>query len=98
MERALLQRVLPMVACSPIGSAWSSLIRSLQLRPFPVTSLAIAVCLFLCRTNPFPSFIFTELPMRPFLIQKQKRPPATGSVSYTHLRAHETPEHLVCRL
>src|SRR5678816_4528909 len=21
-----------------------------------------------------------------------------GSVSYTHLRAHETPEHLVCRL
>src|SRR5678815_3846555 len=23
---------------------------------------------------------------------------ATGAVSYTHLRAHETPEHLVCRL
>src|SRR5678816_4645336 len=23
---------------------------------------------------------------------------APGSVSYTHLRAHETPEHLVCRL
>ena len=23
---------------------------------------------------------------------------AVGSVSYTHLRAHETPEHLVCRL
>src|SRR5678815_4430911 len=22
----------------------------------------------------------------------------TGAVSYTHLRAHETPEHLVCRL
>src|SRR5678816_1396949 len=22
----------------------------------------------------------------------------TGPVSYTHLRAHETPEHLVCRL
>ena len=21
-----------------------------------------------------------------------------GPVSYTHLRAHETPEHLVCRL
>src|SRR5665254_20989 len=29
-----------------------------------------------------------------------KRPCATPttSVSYTHLRAHETPEHLVCRL
>src|SRR5678815_721409 len=24
--------------------------------------------------------------------------PITVSVSYTHLRAHETPEHLVCRL
>eukprot|EP00658_Telonema_sp_P-2_P064679 TRINITY_DN53853_c0_g1_i1.p2 TRINITY_DN53853_c0_g1~~TRINITY_DN53853_c0_g1_i1.p2 ORF type:complete len:106 (-),score=30.62 TRINITY_DN53853_c0_g1_i1:56-373(-) len=24
--------------------------------------------------------------------------PTTPSVSYTHLRAHETPEHLVCRL
>ena len=23
---------------------------------------------------------------------------STLSVSYTHLRAHETPEHLVCRL
>ena len=22
----------------------------------------------------------------------------TNTVSYTHLRAHETPEHLVCRL
>eukprot|EP00658_Telonema_sp_P-2_P022843 TRINITY_DN19143_c0_g1_i1.p1 TRINITY_DN19143_c0_g1~~TRINITY_DN19143_c0_g1_i1.p1 ORF type:complete len:115 (+),score=12.56 TRINITY_DN19143_c0_g1_i1:146-490(+) len=25
-------------------------------------------------------------------------PPALVAVSYTHLRAHETPEHLVCRL
>src|SRR5678815_565603 len=24
--------------------------------------------------------------------------PTTRAVSYTHLRAHETPEHLVCRL
>ena len=24
--------------------------------------------------------------------------PGTAAVSYTHLRAHETPEHLVCRL
>ena len=23
---------------------------------------------------------------------------SSGAVSYTHLRAHETPEHLVCRL
>eukprot|EP00658_Telonema_sp_P-2_P052233 TRINITY_DN4042_c0_g1_i3.p2 TRINITY_DN4042_c0_g1~~TRINITY_DN4042_c0_g1_i3.p2 ORF type:complete len:106 (+),score=13.02 TRINITY_DN4042_c0_g1_i3:700-1017(+) len=25
-------------------------------------------------------------------------PASIGAVSYTHLRAHETPEHLVCRL
>ena len=25
-------------------------------------------------------------------------PAVSGPVSYTHLRAHETPEHLVCRL
>src|SRR5678816_563602 len=25
-------------------------------------------------------------------------PPNSPAVSYTHLRAHETPEHLVCRL
>src|SRR5678815_5323850 len=25
-------------------------------------------------------------------------PPTPDAVSYTHLRAHETPEHLVCRL
>src|SRR5678815_2788536 len=25
-------------------------------------------------------------------------PNGAGTVSYTHLRAHETPEHLVCRL
>ena len=27
-----------------------------------------------------------------------RNPPAVAPVSYTHLRAHETPEHLVCRL
>src|SRR5678815_6035880 len=26
-----------------------------------------------------------------------RRSPCSNSVSYTHLRAHETPEHLVCR-
>ena len=27
-----------------------------------------------------------------------QHPPRSAPVSYTHLRAHETPEHLVCRL
>ena len=34
------------------------------------------------------------------LIAMRKKASAVGlwTVSYTHLRAHETPEHLVCRL
>eukprot|EP00658_Telonema_sp_P-2_P029309 TRINITY_DN22308_c0_g1_i2.p1 TRINITY_DN22308_c0_g1~~TRINITY_DN22308_c0_g1_i2.p1 ORF type:complete len:111 (-),score=26.19 TRINITY_DN22308_c0_g1_i2:42-374(-) len=31
-------------------------------------------------------------------VQKARPCPAWRAVSYTHLRAHETPEHLVCRL
>ena len=27
-----------------------------------------------------------------------EKKPSVAAVSYTHLRAHETPEHLVCRL
>ena len=35
--------------------------------------------------------------MQLFMEIHEKQQPAM-SVSYTHLRAHETPEHLVCRL
>src|SRR5678815_1955094 len=38
-----------------------------------------------------------EAVRRPFKIQEGKAT-GPGAVSYTHLRAHETPEHLVCRL
>eukprot|EP00658_Telonema_sp_P-2_P047047 TRINITY_DN35541_c0_g1_i1.p1 TRINITY_DN35541_c0_g1~~TRINITY_DN35541_c0_g1_i1.p1 ORF type:complete len:117 (+),score=31.75 TRINITY_DN35541_c0_g1_i1:152-502(+) len=31
-------------------------------------------------------------------VSRSSGPTSVGSVSYTHLRAHETPEHLVCRL
>ena len=31
-------------------------------------------------------------------IEKTKEEGCKAPVSYTHLRAHETPEHLVCRL
>ena len=31
-------------------------------------------------------------------IEPRKITAIIGPVSYTHLRAHETPEHLVCRL
>src|SRR5674536_300051 len=40
-----------------------------------------------------PERFFTAAPRRRPL-RRSARPP----VSYTHLRAHETPEHLVCRL
>src|SRR5678815_2594037 len=33
-----------------------------------------------------------------FKIESHNHPSALEPVSYTHLRAHETPEHLVCRL
>src|SRR5678815_1981773 len=34
-----------------------------------------------------------------FMVVRNSGPPMNQSpVSYTHLRAHETPEHLVCRL
>ena len=32
------------------------------------------------------------------LVQIDRAKEVCGAVSYTHLRAHETPEHLVCRL
>src|SRR5678816_3378206 len=34
----------------------------------------------------------------PTLTSPDLAQPGNGPVSYTHLRAHETPEHLVCRL
>jgi len=41
----------------------------------------------------------TENPqLKCYALLAMKHLKTTGSVSYTHLRAHETPEHLVCRL
>src|SRR5678815_4323527 len=39
-----------------------------------------------------------NMPMTDIAIDKVFIGSCTNSVSYTHLRAHETPEHLVCRL
>src|SRR5678815_5466539 len=48
-----------------------------------------------------------QYPQKRPLIRLTERPPQletpfdvfdAGPISYTHLRAHETPEHLVCRL
>src|SRR5678816_1839721 len=44
--------------------------------------------------NDIGNIIPTEI--RP-KIRPLTRPDRRGAVSYTHLRAHETPEHLVCR-
>src|SRR5678816_4670225 len=50
-----------------------------------------------------PEAIATRVLFLEAFFSTQALAPATasapaGSVSYTHLRAHETPEHLVCRL
>src|SRR5678816_705745 len=39
-----------------------------------------------------------DLPPAVVRIDSRRDPAARTAVSYTHLRAHETPEHLVCRL
>src|SRR5674536_166057 len=63
-----------------------------------------------CRPRPrrTPSSTWPAVPGAPPRRRGARGPPArsrgrcrtsgTGPVSYTHLRAHETPEHLVCRL
>src|SRR5678816_4738268 len=40
----------------------------------------------------------TKLGKGPLDFRPRKRGGSPKAVSYTHLRAHETPEHLVCRL
>src|SRR5678815_1471267 len=45
-------------------------------------------------TDETGSFTIPNLPIGPYRLTVA----LSGSVSYTHLRAHETPEHLVCRL
>src|SRR5678816_731911 len=53
-------------------------------------------------TQNSPSSTATSTPCRTSVEPKNLRTPAKVTaatpVSYTHLRAHETPEHLVCRL
>eukprot|EP00658_Telonema_sp_P-2_P029035 TRINITY_DN22142_c0_g2_i2.p1 TRINITY_DN22142_c0_g2~~TRINITY_DN22142_c0_g2_i2.p1 ORF type:complete len:231 (-),score=66.47 TRINITY_DN22142_c0_g2_i2:44-736(-) len=42
--------------------------------------------------------VMSQLPFYPFQPTAMATPTSAAPVSYTHLRAHETPEHLVCRL
>src|SRR5678815_5000560 len=51
----------------------------------------IIVIFWILLAMPF-GLVFTVMPFG------DQCSPGSGSVSYTHLRAHETPEHLVCRL
>src|SRR5678816_1338310 len=52
------------------------------------------------RTLPFPSRVTVELRHAAWSVGPGFQPllEESKTVSYTHLRAHETPEHLVCRL
>src|SRR5678815_147263 len=50
-------------------------------------------------TNSIPTPLGVDsLPFAPECRAVQRSASCAGPVSYTHLRAHETPEHLVCRL
>src|SRR5678815_5815328 len=63
-----------------------------QLEKFPSLNRAMPVrCEYL---EKFPS-LNRAMPVR---CELPREVPLLESVSYTHLRAHETPEHLVCRL
>ena len=51
------------------------------------------------RTEGSGIYSLAAAPFIPVALDRQLLPNGMGmSVSYTHLRAHETPEHLVCRL
>src|SRR5678815_570540 len=43
-------------------------------------------------------YLDKDVQVRAYLLQLYECPAEQRTVSYTHLRAHETPEHLVCRL
>ena len=49
-----------------------------------------------CEINELEVESVTKLVSKP--LKEKLKWDATRPVSYTHLRAHETPEHLVCRL
>src|SRR5678816_3746244 len=56
--------------------------------------------LFLCDAQA--DLIYTCIPCQFLTLKRKMQKPIAAMriipVSYTHLRAHETPEHLVCRL
>eukprot|EP00658_Telonema_sp_P-2_P067865 TRINITY_DN56805_c0_g1_i4.p1 TRINITY_DN56805_c0_g1~~TRINITY_DN56805_c0_g1_i4.p1 ORF type:complete len:105 (-),score=15.42 TRINITY_DN56805_c0_g1_i4:68-382(-) len=77
-----------------LSEVWIASLRSASLVMEPASS-----CTAPSRWLPLSSSCFKTLSV--FLtVSKFFLESAAGlaSVSYTHLRAHETPEHLVCRL
>src|SRR5674536_251874 len=65
----------------------------------------LRVLLAFCNTSKGSLKSCNAIPMNTMSAQRSHREASSAaasltriSVSYTHLRAHETPEHLVCRL
>eukprot|EP00658_Telonema_sp_P-2_P068434 TRINITY_DN57366_c0_g1_i3.p1 TRINITY_DN57366_c0_g1~~TRINITY_DN57366_c0_g1_i3.p1 ORF type:complete len:106 (+),score=16.74 TRINITY_DN57366_c0_g1_i3:201-518(+) len=60
---------------------------------------SVRVCALHNSSTPNISFIITaSSAANPWSGEVSTAIPSSNTVSYTHLRAHETPEHLVCRL
>src|SRR5678815_509729 len=68
--------------------------------PFNMTTVATFTLPWRMAFLPDGRMLVTEKVGPVWLVtqQGQKTMVANTPVSYTHLRAHETPEHLVCRL
>eukprot|EP00658_Telonema_sp_P-2_P064648 TRINITY_DN5377_c0_g1_i4.p1 TRINITY_DN5377_c0_g1~~TRINITY_DN5377_c0_g1_i4.p1 ORF type:complete len:219 (-),score=29.81 TRINITY_DN5377_c0_g1_i4:76-732(-) len=101
----------PLVACSnQVGSgSGSAVLVSLPASPLSVSFIAAALPrAAVCRPEGFSSGntgsssvgtgLYTRERMFPNMAILIPPVLCVDTVSYTHLRAHETPEHLVCRL
>eukprot|EP00658_Telonema_sp_P-2_P023147 TRINITY_DN19269_c0_g1_i2.p1 TRINITY_DN19269_c0_g1~~TRINITY_DN19269_c0_g1_i2.p1 ORF type:complete len:384 (-),score=98.55 TRINITY_DN19269_c0_g1_i2:95-1246(-) len=76
------------------GAAAAVLPYTLPTKKAPVTSAAVSPK----KTSPPTAATPPQPPQKPKTYANPTPPSVPMAVSYTHLRAHETPEHLVCRL
>src|SRR5678815_2770885 len=65
---------------------------------FPNFDPSVATRTFMACIPSYPLLFEQATGSNRCLNASDDRPLIAASVSYTHLRAHETPEHLVCRL
>src|SRR5678815_852595 len=84
----------PMMTCAPAPAGLLALVHSCAAA-VPAASANVAMNAVPATTTFLPLMVVP--PYRMWLSATPSPSNLTGPVSYTHLRAHETPEHLVCR-